>query len=168
MASHEDLSLSGMFFLSLETRWINSQVPKSRKLLKPRTQGMHNICYLIAQPRALSSWRKMLWALPDRRKKPTAPFWSKMGVQENSFSCDSSAAMNLDLESIWLQACMSALRAQLGPQSGAWQVSSAAVCQKPAVLDSWRGICAVQWHSRQGSKRSFPWGPNPRSPVSLL
>lgn len=45
----------------------------------------------------------MLWAWPGRRRKPLAPFWSKI---QKLFSCDYSTAVNLDLEFIRFQASL--------------------------------------------------------------
>lgn len=79
---------------------------------------MHMACITLAvllNSPASSSFllKEKALGFADRRKKPEAPFWSKMGGYENSLSCDRSAAVNLDLESIWLQAC---LPHTVGPQ----------------------------------------------------
>lgn len=80
--------------------------------------------------------------------------YGKIQEQENSFSCDYSAAMILDLESVWV-ASMSVPHSW---QSGAWQSSWAAPFPgKMYVLSS----------DRQGSKPSFPWGPNSRNRILL-
>lgn len=51
---------------------------------------MRNICYayLVAQPPALSSWRKRIWALPDRREKAHDSLLKQGGSSRKWFSCE--------------------------------------------------------------------------------